>query len=147
MDCFSTWVCHKTFFTIIRIRGLRNTNLEQCFSTGRGFIPLGRQTLCFNIMIVINGSANCLLFCFVGRQRPYVENQWSRAGMHNSNLMRAKKVLPKHSRVRLVEFFPIFILFPSNIKPNMGKFGLCGPNWKLSRATIGPRAVCCACLI
>jgi len=61
---------------------------------------------------------------------------------------RAKKILLKYSRARLVKFFfPIFIVFPSEIKPNIRKFGLCGPDCKLSRATFGPRAVCCACLV
>jgi hypothetical protein len=58
-------------------------SLEQCFSTD-GSQPifgsqaltllLGRQNLCFSTMNVINGSPNCVLFCFMGYQLPNVEN-------------------------------------------------------------------------
>ncbi len=38
---------------------------------------LGRQNLCFSTIIVIYGSPNCVIFCFVGRQLPNVENHCS----------------------------------------------------------------------
>jgi len=41
---------------------------------GRRYLLLGRQNLCFTAMNVINGSPNCVLFCFMGRQLPNVEN-------------------------------------------------------------------------
>ncbi len=43
--------------------------------------------------------------------------------------------------------FHFYIVYTSKIKPNVCKLELWGPDWKLSRATFGPRAVCCACLI
>jgi len=41
---------------------------------GHRHLLLGRQNLCISTMNVINGSPNCVLFCFMGRQQPNVEN-------------------------------------------------------------------------
>jgi hypothetical protein len=41
---------------------------------GRRHLLLGRQNLCFSTIIVKYGSPNCVIFCFVGRQLPNVEN-------------------------------------------------------------------------
>jgi len=38
---------------------------------------LGHQNLCFSAILVIYGSPNCVIFCFVGRQLPNVEHHWS----------------------------------------------------------------------
>ncbi len=67
---------------------------------------------------------------------------WYRAsstGMHNSYFMAGqKKCCWNIPGPDWLSFFPIFILLPSKIKPNIDKFGICGPNWKLSR---GPYVV------
>jgi len=60
---------------------------------------------------------------------------------------RAKKMLLRHSRARLVKFFLFYKPFTSKIKPNICKLGLWGPDSKLLQATFGPRAVSCACLV
>ncbi len=44
---------------------------------GRRHLLLGRQILCCSTINEINGSPNCVIFCFVGRQLPNVENHWS----------------------------------------------------------------------
>jgi len=49
---------------------------------GRRHLLLGRQNLCFSTMNVKNGSPNCVIFCFVGRQLPNVENHCSRQSPH-----------------------------------------------------------------
>ena len=40
---------------------------------GRGLLLVGRQNLCYSTVIVIYGSPNCIILCFVGRQLPNVE--------------------------------------------------------------------------
>ena len=67
--------------------------------------------------------------------------------MHNSNLKRAKKNFLDTSKGKIDMFISIQREFCQAKKLNGQNFGLCGPNKKLSRATFGPRAVCCACLI
>ncbi len=41
---------------------------------GRGHLLLGVQNLFYSTSMVLNGSAKCDLFCFVGRQLSEVEN-------------------------------------------------------------------------
>ena len=80
--------------------------------------------------------------------RDHSNNTWhSRAGMHNSNLKRAKKNLVAYPRARIDIFVPILREYFQANRLNRSNFGLCGPNKKLPRATFGPRAVCCARLI
>ena len=44
---------------------------------GRGHLIVGRQNIVYGTILVVYGSPNCVLFCFVGRQPPNVENHWS----------------------------------------------------------------------
>jgi hypothetical protein len=65
-----------------------------------------------------------------------------RAGMHNSNLMAGQKLFVFTFMGQNLHVFNIFKrCFWGVSKLNCG---LCGPAKKLSRATFGPRAVCCA---
>ena len=59
--------------------------------------------------------------------------------MPNSNLM----AIPKGLNVM---FYPFKGCYQEK-KLKAQNFVLSGPNYKLSRATFGPRAVCCACLL
>ena len=45
---------------------------------GRRRSLLGRQNLCYSSILVVYGSPNCVLFCFVGRQLSNVVNHCSR---------------------------------------------------------------------
>ena len=50
---------------------------------GRLYLLLGRQNPCYSTMIVICGSPNCVLLCFVGHQQTNVENYCSRPVIPN----------------------------------------------------------------
>ena len=49
---------------------------------GRGHLLLGRQNLDYSSILVVNGSPNCVLFCYVGRHLPGAENHWCRGCIH-----------------------------------------------------------------
>ncbi len=63
--------------------------------------------------------------------------------MHNSDLMAGqKKVADTFAGQIGWVFFYFYIVFTSKIKPSVCKLDLWRPDWKLLRATFGPRALC-----
>ena len=53
----------------MRKKGFRNEPLSSVSQqVGREHLLLGRQILFYSSNLVLKGSPNCLLFCFVGRQ-------------------------------------------------------------------------------
>ena len=69
------------------------------------------------------------------------------SGVHNSNLKAGQKKFRPYSRAKIICFYQFRGCNYQENKLKTQNFVLRWPNSKLLRATFGPRAGCCACLL
>ncbi len=69
-----SWKSKENFTRIFAMQWLRPVFLNRWAVTHFWHLHLDHQNLRYCTMMVVNGSPNCVLFCYVGRQLPNVEN-------------------------------------------------------------------------